>query len=94
MTCTSPRGFIASDGRHFVALNKTNAFHLYHIDSGIFLHSFQPEDDASTGNSTSHPPATFIHTGGAFAGASGPKLFLWDVKTFLSFHEPLSAPCA
>ncbi|KAF9487503.1 hypothetical protein BDN71DRAFT_1545606 [Pleurotus eryngii] len=60
---------------------------------GIFLHSFQPENDASTGNSTSHPPATFIHTGGAFAGASGPKLFLWDVKTFLSFHEPLSAPC-
>ncbi|KDQ23935.1 hypothetical protein PLEOSDRAFT_162073 [Pleurotus ostreatus PC15] len=84
-----PRGFVAPDGCHFVALNKANAFHLYHIDSGIFLHSFQPEND---GNSSSHPPAAFIHTGGALAGAAGSKVFLWDVKTFLSFHEPLSVP--
>ncbi|KAF4580594.1 hypothetical protein EYR40_002992 [Pleurotus pulmonarius] len=71
------------DGRHFVALSKANAFHLYHIDSCAFLHSFRPDDNAAS--SPSYHPALFIHNGSALLGASGSKshpgsFFSWQVN--------------
>ncbi|KAF4564740.1 hypothetical protein EYR40_009195 [Pleurotus pulmonarius] len=78
-----PRGLVAPDGRHFVALSKANAFHLYHIDSCAFLHSFRPDDNAAS--SPSYHPALFIHNGSALLGASGSKshpgsFFSWQVN--------------
>ncbi|KAL4260741.1 WD40-repeat-containing domain superfamily protein [Pleurotus pulmonarius] len=53
---------------------------------------FVAPDESDPGDDRSHRPAAFIHGGTTLLGASGRKVFLWDLKTLVGFHVPLSVP--